>query len=236
MSSFTYNGHDFGAYVSAELAEPPAHAVRATTAEAPGRPGLVLLSGDVAPLKLRLHLFMDVRAPGGRTPAEARRDLRAWLLAPAGATLAVPGEPGLEWRCALCAGVDTWSSLFSDGAAEVAFDCLDPIAYGEAREEAASTLDVGGTWPTWPTFEIVAAAGDGVSVTEGGRGVFVERALRAGDVVAIDCAAGRCSVNGADATASVALRSDLLRLAPGRHELAFSGCASHVARWRERWA
>ena len=235
MSSFAYNGHDFGEYVSAELAEPPAHAVRATTAEAPGRPGLVLLSGDVAPLELRLRVFMDVRAPGGRTPAEARRDLRAWLLAPAGAALAVPGEPGLEWRCALCAGVGTWSSLFSDGTAEIAFECLDPIAYGEAREDAATELDVGGTWPTWPTFELVASAGSAVQVGNDGEFVRIERVFSGGEMVRIDCEHEGVTIDGVDSRAEVTLTSDFFSLAPGNVTLAYSGCSSHVTAFNERW-
>lgn len=236
MSSIMYAGHDLGAYVTADLAEPVAHAVRVRTAEVPGRAGLLPVWGDVEPLRLSVNVWLDRGTMGAERLMEARRTLRAWLLSPAGGTLEVPGEPGLEWRDAVCAGVSTWSSLLSDGHARVEFDCLDPIAYGAARETGEATLDVAGTWATWPTYELVATGGAGVSVTEGGVGVTVGRTLRAGDRVVVDCAAQSCTVNGADALADVSLGSDFPSLSPGRHYLQFGGCASHVARWRERWA
>ena len=45
--------------MQAELREPAAHAVAARTAAALGRPGAVLLGGEVEPLVLRVRLFWD---------------------------------------------------------------------------------------------------------------------------------------------------------------------------------
>lgn len=145
MSSFSYNGHDFSAYVSAELVEPVGHAVDTNVAEVPGRPGAVLLSGQIDPLVLRLRVFMDNHAFTAAELAEVRRLLRGWLLAPQDGALVVPGEPTLEWHDAVCTGVSDWSSLFSDGSAVVTFTCFDPIAYGAAGSSVLETFEVGGT-------------------------------------------------------------------------------------------
>lgn len=71
---------------------------------------------------------------------------------------------------------------------------------------------------------------------KGATGLEVARALAAGDLVRIDCGTQTTAVNGADATADVTLGSDFFGLAPGRAALAFEGCSSHLASWRERWA
>jgi phage-related protein len=239
VSSVTFCGRPLSPYVSAELELPAAHSLAAETARVPGRPGLALLSADVEPLELRVRLHLD--APEALTAAEhaeVRRTVRAWLLADGGGTLVVPGEPGLEWRDVVCAGSTGWPTPLADASATVTFLCLDPIAYGAERSSAGEAFEVGGTWPTRPVVEMTATAGSGASVACAATGEHVElaRTLAAGDLVRIDCAAQAATVNGADATADVALGSDFPSLAPGRVALAFSGCSSHLVRWRERWA
>lgn len=238
MSSIAYNGHSFGDYLSAKLVEPVAHVIVPKTAKVPGRPGRVLLSADMEPLELRVRLFLD--APDALTTAqrsEVRRTLRSWLLSTDGATLKVPGEPNLEWRDALCAGVSDWSCLFSDGSATATFLALDPIAYGSLHANRTAAFTVTGSWPTLPTFELRASAGNSTKVTYVQTGKYVElgRAFSAGDGVVVDCASQAVAVNGADASEAVTLGSDFFRLWPGSASLSFSGCSSHSVYWNERW-
>lgn len=115
------------------------------------------------------------------------------------------------------------------------FTLLDPVAYGMARREVGGTFEVGGTWPTWPTFELVASAGTAVQVGCGGKVVCVERAFAGGESVIVDCEREGVTVGGADARADVTLSSDFFSLAPGGCTLAFSGCSTHVAAFHERW-
>ncbi len=236
MSSFSYNGHDFSAYLTVELIEPVGHVVEVTTAEVPGRPGSVLLSGEVEPLTLRLRVFMDNHAFTTAELADVHRLLRGWLLATDGGVLVVPGEPLLEWHDALCTGVSDWSDLFASGSAVVTFTCFDPIAYGNGVSSTEDAFEVGGTWATWPVITITADAGSSVSVAEGRLGVTVEGTFSAGDLIVIDCLAQTVTLNGADATDKVILGSDFFSLVPGTHSLMFSGCSSHTVSWVERWA
>lgn len=237
MSSISYAGHDLAGVASAELLEPVAHAVAPVTARVPGRPGLELLGGDVEPLELSVRLFLDdADATTVAKRSDARARIRSWLLAPAGGELVVPGEPTLRWRDVVCTGVSDWSSLFADGSAVVTFLCMDPIAYGASDSSDGVSFSVGGTWPTWPVVELVARAGAAVSVACGGATLAVECAFRAGDLVSIDCAAQRVTVNGTDASADVTLGSDFFAIGPGDVAPSFSGCSSHVMRWVERWA
>lgn len=240
MSSITYGGHDLSPYVSAELVEPAAHAVAAESFAVPGRPGALLLGGEVPPRVLRVRLLADVGVASRpiESMASARARLRSWLLEPAGATLVVPGEPTLEWHDAVCTGTSGWSDLLPAGSCEVEFTCFDPIAWGASATSAGDALEVGGTWRTWPTVAMVAEEADACSVTDdvSGSAIVVGGPLAAGDAVVVDCGAGTVTVNGEDASASLSLGSDLFALSPGTHSLRFTGCSSHAVSWRERWA
>jgi predicted phage tail component-like protein len=239
VSSITYGSHSFGDYVSAELVEPVAHIIAPETAKVPGRPGEVLLSADVEPLELRVRLYID--APKALTVAqrsEVRRTLRAWLLSTDGAELVVPGEPELTWHEVLCVGVSDWTSLFAEGSAVVTFECLDPIAYGDASSSDAESFEVGGTWPTWPSITMTAEASNTVQVTDSASGAYilVESAFAGGERVVVSCESQTVTIDGTDASKEVALGSDFFALQPGTCELAFSGCSGHTVSWIERWA
>ena len=237
MSSITYNGHDFSPYVAAELVEPAGHGLSPRTLAVPGRPGAVLLGSELPPRVLRVRLFLDAGvALSAEDRSEIRHELYAWLAAPGGGELELPGEPGLAWRDAVVTDVTDWDSLFEGGSCEVAFTCFDPVAYGDAKSSAATLLTVGGTWRTWPVATLTALAGTSVKVTdELGRYVLVERAFSAGDKVVMDFADETVTVDGEDAVADVAVESTFFPLEPGAHTLTFSGCSAHAVEWAERW-
>ena len=237
MSSLTYNGHDFSPYVTAELVGPAGHALSPRSLAVPGRPGAALLGCELPPRALKVRLFLDAGvALTAEERAEVRHELYGWLVAPSGAELELPGEPGLSWRDAVVTDASDWDSLFEDGSCELAFTCFDPVAYGDGKSSAASTLTVGGTWATWPVVTLTALAGSSVRVADGlGRYVLVEREFEAGDVVLLDFASEAVTVDGADASADVAVESTFFPLSPGSHTLAFSGCSAHTVEWVERW-
>ena len=117
----------------------------------------------------------------------------------------------------------------------VVFTLLDPVAYGRVRSETSTTFEVGGSWPTWPTFELVASAGSAVQVGCSSSFVCVEHAFSGGEVVRIGCEGEGVTIDGADARADVSLASDFFSLSPGSCELSFTGCSSHTTSFRERW-
>lgn len=232
-----YNGFDFGGLVQAELVEPAALPLLPDAVAVPGRPGGLLLGCELPPRELALRLFLDAGSKLNVDElAAVRRELRAALVAVEGAPLSVPGEPGLTWRDAVLTGVSGWDSLFEGGSCELAFTCYDPVAYGDGASSDAAAFTVGGTWRTWPVFELTARAGSAVRVSDGaGSYVSMERAFRAGDAVRIDCWCEAVTVNGADAAADVALGSAFFALEPGACSLSFSGCSAHETTWTERW-
>ena len=236
MRSIVYNGVDLSEWCSAEVIEKVALPVVSETMAVPGRAGALLVSGRIPPRLVRVRLFMDAGyKPGTNGLADMRHRLYSALCSTAGGTLRLPDEPELEYRDAVCTDAGVWSSLFEDGKGEVAFMLLDPVAYGMARVETGSTFEVGGTWPTWPTFELAAAAGSAVQVGSGDSIVRVEHAFAGGEMVRIDCEGEGVTIDGVDARASVTLSSDFFSLVPGGCELSFSGCTSHMTTFNERW-
>lgn len=235
MSSIVFDGHDFSGFTTCAVDE-SAHAVVPTAKVIPGRAGELLLNSRIPPRTLRVKLFLDPRfdlGTGGLS--DLRHRIYGWLAVSGGAVLKVPGDPELEWHDAICTSAGDWTSLEEDASCELEFTCFDPIAYGEARNEAGTEFDIDGTWPTWPTFSVVASVGSAVRIGCGGEFVRVEHAFSGGETVYIDCENEIVTIDGADARADVSLSSDFFRLEPGACELTFVGCASHATAFRERW-
>lgn len=242
--SIKFDGHDFSSFSTAEVVLPAAHGLSVDAAEVPGHAGAVLLSARIPPKTLRVRLFLDLAEDEDAEGLSAlRHEAAAWLASDTGCDLELPGEPGLVYRNAVCTGADAWDALFEDGSCELAFTAFDPVAWGQEQEASAAagstelSLLVGGTYRTWPTFVMEAAAGDGVVVEDVGTSacVEVERVFLGGEEIVVDCAAGRALVDGAAADADVTLESDFFWLEPGSHELSFTGCTDFTANFTERW-
>lgn len=236
MRSIVYNGIDLSEWCSAEVVEKVALPVVPDTMVVPGRAGALLVSGRIPPRLARVRLFMDAGfRPGTNGLADIRHRVYAALCSTTGGTLRLPDEPEFEYRDVVCTDAGSWSSLFEDGQGEVTFTLLDPVAYGRERTETGTAFEVDGTCPTWPTFELVAAAGSIVQVGRGDAFVRVEHAFSGGEVVCIGCEGEGVTIDGVDARANVTLASDFFSLAPGSVTLAFSGCSAHVTAFNERW-
>lgn len=246
--SIEYAGADLSEWTVAECSTPAGHGMDVEAAAVPGLPGAAFVSSRIAPRKIGVRLYLDLP---DLHPAEDlgsyRREIATALFSEGPAELALPGDPGLVYRDAVCADASEWTRLFSDGSCDLLFVALDPIAWGEEDGfgpiacpggELGLSLDtVPGTAPTRPLFELVAAAGTAVEAGLGAGGPFVrvERAFAGGEEVTIDCDAGRVFVDGKAADADVALGSDYFALEPAGASLGFSGCASVEATYRARW-
>lgn len=236
MRSIVYNGTDFSGFCAAEVVEKAALPMIPTTMVIPGRAGAMVVSGRVPPKIVRVRLFMDAgfKADVNRM-ADLRHKVYSALCSTDGGTLRLPDEPELEYRDAVCTDAGAWSSLFEDGHGEVAFTLFDPVAYGLERVEHAASFEVGGSWPTWPAFSLVASTGSAVQVSHGGKHVRIEHAFAGGETVVIDCETEGVTIGGVDARADVALSSDFFALSPGKCDLLVTGCGSFEVSFRERW-
>lgn len=217
MGGLVFAGHDFGEFCRAKTMELNP-----------------LVEGGMrcrVKLMLDAHVKMDVRATSA-----LRHKLNA-LLSITNGSLALPEEPGLEYRGVRVADAKPWDELFESGTAIVTFECANGTAYGDVRESAASTIDMKGTSETYPTFDLVAAEGDSVMVLSLDKQLFVNviGTFSGGEKVVIDCESETATIDGVDACKDVGFYSDFFSLVPGENRLAFAGCSAHITRYAERW-
>lgn len=217
MRSFVFNGYDFGEWTRAKVARES--------------------SGFVdAPKVVRLKVFLE---PGAKADAEAlealRRRMRAALFSEAPAELRF--LEGCFYREAACTDAGNWDTLLDAGSCELEFTIADPVAYGAERQADDDVIDVKGTWRTYPVVEGVAEAGDSVMVLHRGleRFINVVRGFKGGELVVLDFAEERVTVDGVDACKDIGVYSDFFALQPGENRLAFAGFESHTLRYFERW-
>lgn len=231
-----FNGHDFGEYLRVNPTRrmnPPASDKTKTVQ---GRDGAVFMRSQLEPLTISVHARLYVRSHGHRQIARLRRKIASWLVTDEPAKLVLPDEPDLYYMAKLTNSAEL-SNLWNTGSADLEFTAYDPVAYGAERTSqvgASSALDVGGTYRTWPTFDLTASSGARVKVLDRntGRYVMTDAAIESGARVVVDMQGQVVRVNGNRAV--VDLSSDFFDLAPGRHVVDVAG-ASGTASWTERW-
>lgn len=236
MNDLVYRGLTVP-HCAAELMAPAPPLVEPLALSVPGRGGMHLLGSALEPLQIRVRLRLDAGiALDAAARARIRREIAAVLCADGPGELVPPSADGLSYApCALTAA-SGWDDLFEAGSMDVAFTCLDPVAYGREASATAASFDVGGTAPTWPVIELTASSSTQVAVAEtSGLDIEIAGGLAAGARVCIDVLAETVTVDGVDAAARVALKSRFEALPPGRRSMTFTGCSSHTVSWRERW-
>lgn len=224
-------------HCTAELVAPVPPVAEPLALPIPGRSGMHLVGARTAPLPIRVRLRLDAGASlDAAARAVVRHEIASALCSAEAGELAPPSEAGYTYAPCMLTAASGWDDLFEAGTMDVTFTCLDPIAYGRAASTTADSFDVGGTAPTWPVIELVASGAARVAVADAsGLGVEVAGGTGAGARIRIDVLAEAVTVDGADAAALVSLESRFAALAPGRHAMTFTGCASHTVSWRERW-
>ncbi len=235
MRSIVYNGVDLSEWCSAEVVEKVAQPVVSETMVVPGRAGALLVSGRIPPRLVRVRLFMTPVTSWGPTgwPTFGTGSTRRCAPRLAGRC----GCPTSRTRVPRCrvhrCGLLVIALRGRSGRGRL--HAARPRGLREGTDRIGTAFEVGGSWPTWPTFELVASAGSAVQVGCGDAFVRVEHAFSGGEVVHIDCEDEGVTIDGVNARADVTLSSDFFSLATGNRTLTFSGCASHVTAFHERW-
>ncbi len=239
MSGLRFNGCDFGEACRAKTVSVSPLRVRAEGESYPLAAGAKCIPSALDVRTIEVKLFLDAgRRLDGAAAASLRRKVGGMLAAPRPSVLRLPEDGALEYRDAMLTDAGSWEGMFEDGEVLLTFTAFDPIAYGTMRRVPDCAFEVGGTWKTYPTYELVAAEGDSVMVIDEAheRFICVLHSFAGGERVVLDSGRETASIDGKDASASIAIASDFFALDVGRHELAFAGCSEHVVNYVERWA
>lgn len=233
-----YNGFDFGPWFDTRLMTRsllPDYDI--TTRTVPGTPGERFMRADLKPLSIDVTAAFRARPTDDM--AAVRRLMASRLLCLKEADLWLDDERhlGLRYKAVLTSPGEL-DTLWHTGEATLTFTAYDPIAYGadaQATFSGTSSLQVGGTFRTYPVVTITP--GGNISTLrltnmDTGQYVQVDQAVSASTPVVIDMAAPQATVSGS--AARVTFDSDFFSLEPGANTLRVSS-GTAVARWTERY-
>lgn len=239
MSGLVYNGHDFREVCKATTVAISPLRVRVEDEIYPLVAGAKAIPDALGAKTIKVKLMLGAgRRLDGAAAASLRHTIEGMIASDRPSTLELPEDEGLEYRDAMVTDASAWSSLDEGGEITLTFTVFDPVAYGVERCATESSFEVGGTWKTYPSFELVAAEGDSVMVIDEvhERFICLLGSFSGGERVVLDCESERAYVDGVEASANIALASDFFALDVGSCVLTFTGCSEHVTRYTERWA
>lgn len=229
---------DLGELMHAEAARPLMAPPSIKTTSIAGRDGFEVSSVrlDSFDVDVECHVApgwpLDM-AEGIRKTGEVKRAVAARLYRKGKRPLIFDDDPSLHCM-AIVTGVSEVRRVGYVDYFTVTFRC-DPVFMANEETERSlgageNRVDVKGTAPTSPLFEIKASS---TSVTvSNGSGAFVKVGCSKGSVVRVDMAAKRATVNGADAR--VAITSTFFDVGPGEERLTIDGGSGKVT-YREAW-
>lgn len=230
-----FNGHDLSSLAYCKVNRSVMPPVDASFQTIGGRHGERFKRARLGGYDLAVDMW--IRTEHRREVAEARHVLAAMLWTDEPAPLYLPDDP-TRYLLAIVGGDTDLGEITDDcPTTTVSFHIGDPISYGQKRRQNVVAgdiyLDAGGTWPTYLSLTATPSPGASWRLTNIDTGEFVEirTALTASNVIRIDMADERATVN--QATASVTIDSDFFSV-EGRTHLKLSG-GSAVIEWRERW-
>lgn len=231
-----FNGFDFSEYLRVNPTRRMNPPIKDITKTAQGRDGAVFMSTSLDPLPIPVHVRLNVPTYKHQQIAKIRRLITSKLITDKPEKLVLPDEPDLYYMAKLT-NSDELTNLWSTGAADLEFTAYDPVAYGAQRSApvgASTVFSVGGTYKTWPTFDLTASSVTRVKVLNYATGEFVMMSANAasGTRIVVDMQNQTIRINGN--LAAIDLSSDFFALRPGKNDIRITG-ATGTASWIERW-
>ena len=212
-----------------------------STEDVPGRDGSLFTGARLSPRTVTLRMTTRGRTPAAKR--EASRLLAQALNVSEPTKLEFSFDGGLYYLAVPeSSGDGTWYA-HADGF-DVSFLIPDPVMYGADRSVSinnanATTINVGGTYPTLPTVSVVAARGGTGNVytimhNEASQYLQASVPTSSSHAVIFDCAKRVLTVDGA--TKAMPVLADWIALTPGTNTLQrTAGSGAYVVRWTERW-
>lgn len=231
-----FNGYDFSEYLRVNPTRRLAAPIDTITKSVPGMDGDIFMRAQLKPLVIPVRVRLNLPSMDHRNVALIRRKITSKLVTAKPAKLILPDEPDLHYIAKLT-GASDLTNLWSTGSADLEFTAFEPVAYGRERTSVvgpSTTLNVGGTWQTKPTFALTATTAGKVKVLNADTQEFVllHANVATGAKVTIDMQAQTVRVNSNLAVVDVS--SDFFALAPGENDIRITGATGSIT-WTERW-
>lgn len=225
-------------YMHAECARPLMASPTVSTTTVAGRDGFEVASVKLESFDVGVECYVlpDFPIPlreGIRRTDAIKRIIASKLYRTEKCKLIFDDDP-TRYNLAIMSGISDVERIGYVDSFTVTFTC-DPISYAfeETTRELSSglnTLIVGGTYKTWPSFEITAT-GSSVTLIDG-TGQSVTAECSSGSIVRFDMERKRATVNSSDTR--VAISSRFFQLEPGENTIRVTGGSGSVT-YREAW-
>lgn len=214
-------------------------------AEVPGRDGAVFTGVRLMPKTINLQISVVSRDIATRRTSA--RALAAMLAVSEPKELRFSIDGSELYYLAIPHSADAGTIWHNATVFNVAFECLDPVAYGEAHTYniVGGTPTIGGSYPTCPMFDltgmrgsttVLSSGGIKIAETTTGKYIIVPVPTTGTHTVSIDCERRVAKVDGS--VVCLTLDSDWLYFEPGQSpRFSFSYGAYNSAKYtyRDRW-
>lgn len=237
MTSFIYNGNDFGSVLEIEDVTMPAMPrINRDLVTVPGRDGAVLRGSQLGTRAFTIKARINA---GSREPsaiAAAWSEIVPLLYTDEPAPLDL-GEG--RYYMAVLTGESPIEFHAYYGSVELSFECPDAYGHGAVfRASFPGSLHAGGNCPSYPVIRCanaVRASGSGLWGVRIDDGDFLRVPMGTGThLVEIDCERRTVTLDGS--TSMITLESDWIMVEPGEHTIAVDqGSGTGTIEWRERW-
>lgn len=232
-----FDGHDLNQWVRVKHERRLAPKITDSTVSMPGRPGSVLMRTQMKPLEIPAEIRLKLAPCTSEDAAKVWRRLAGILITPDERKLVLPESPDLYYM-AKVTDAGEFDTLWYTGSCEIKFTAYDPIAYGKTRSatvsSGSSTLEVGGTYETYPVFDLKATSTTRVRVTNEDTGEYVLMVTNPSTNATIKVDMGAQMLRMNTNLQKIYIGSDYFALKPGENHINIIG-ASGTVTWEERW-
>lgn len=235
-----YDGFDFSQVLRCNPARRVMAPVEVGSLDVPGMDGAIPARARLSPASISVSARVLPRVGWHVGFSDFRRMLASWLFRREPAPLVLDDDPGVSYM-AVMADAPELSGWWEGSTVELSFTAYDPVGYGRTVSvplpEGASSVLVGGTYPTWPVFRVSARAGASVRVADADSGLYVQVPAAAGSAareVVVDCSPRSRRAVTSGVQSAVTLGSRFYPLEPGVRHLTVEGGAATLE-YAERW-
>ena len=232
-----FDDHDLNQWVRVKHDRRLAPKITDSTVTVPGRPGAILMRSQMKPLEIPAEIRLKLAPCTSEDTAKIWRMLAGILITSDERKLVLPESPDLYYM-AKVTDAGEFDTLWYTGSCEIKLTAYDPIAYGKTRSASvsagSSVLRIGGTFETYPVFELKAKSSTRVRITNEDTGDFVLMATSpsANAAISVDMDAQTLRMN--TNLQKIDVGSDFFALKPGENHIYITGASGTVS-WRERW-
>ena len=234
--SFNFNGIE-KTYLSVlkGTSNQPWAPVSRTYRTVPGRAGSYMQKKKIIGNR-ELPQLVAIKASDKYELEKIKEDMAAWLIHDEPKPLIFPEEPDRTYYAEVDGSFDP-DEVVSLGKGTIPFVCPDPYKYGQQVTATAGTVINAGSVESNPHFSIrfTGTVKNFTLTNQQGKAIKIIWNFVQNDLLVIDAAARKITINGLLKMTALDLSSNWFNLLPGENTITATGPANTTITFRPRW-